>query len=39
MVNALGTVFAASSSLAVLPVTMEFVRKNLGVSKTVSGFV
>ena len=39
MANALATVFATSSSLATLPVTMECVRKNLGVSKTVSGFV
>jgi proton glutamate symport protein len=39
MSNALATVFATSSSLATLPVTMECVRKNLGVSKTVSGFV
>ncbi len=39
MANALATVFATSSSLATLPVTMECVRRNLGVSKTVSGFV
>lgn len=39
MADALATVFATSSSLATLPVTMECVRKNLGVSKTVSGFV
>lgn len=39
MTNALATVFATSSSLATLPVTMECVRKNIGVSKAVSGFV
>jgi|TARA_B110000438_G_scaffold213041_1_gene205208 Na+/H+-dicarboxylate symporter len=39
MAEALAMVFATSSSLATIPVTMECVRKDLGVSKTVSGFV
>jgi len=39
MASALATVFATSSSLATLPVTMECVEKNAGVSNKVAGFV
>ena len=39
MVSALATVFATSSSLAALPVTMECVEKNIGVSPKVANFV
>ncbi len=39
MASALATVFATSSSLATLPVTMECVEKNIGVSPKVANFV
>jgi Na+/H+-dicarboxylate symporter len=39
MASALATVFATSSSLAALPVTMECVEDNIGVPNRVAGFV
>jgi len=39
MAGALATVFATSSSLATLPVTMECVERNAGVSNKIAGFV
>ncbi len=39
MASALATVFATSSSLATLPVTMECVEENIGVSPKVANFV
>ena len=39
MAGALATVFATSSSLATLPVTMECVERNAGVSNKVASFV
>ena len=39
MASALATVFATSSSLAALPVTMECVEDNIGVPNKVAGFV
>jgi len=39
MASALATVFATSSSLAALPVTMECVEDNIGVSNKIAGFV
>ena len=39
MVSALATVFATSSSLAALPVTMECVEKNISISPKVANFV
>ncbi|MEC7641381.1 MAG: dicarboxylate/amino acid:cation symporter [Nitrospinota bacterium] len=39
MASALATVFATSSSLATLPVTLECVERNAGVSNKIAGFV
>ncbi|MFQ5481790.1 MAG: dicarboxylate/amino acid:cation symporter [Nitrospinaceae bacterium] len=39
MAPALATVFATSSSMATLPVTMECVERNMGVPNRVAGFV
>jgi len=39
MASALATVFATSSSLATLPVTMKCVQENIGVSPKVANFV
>ncbi len=39
MASALATVFATSSSLAALPVTMECVEDNIGVPNKIAGFV
>ncbi|MCH7650462.1 MAG: dicarboxylate/amino acid:cation symporter, partial [Nitrospinae bacterium] len=39
MASALATVFATSSSLAALPVTMQCVEDNIGVPNKVAGFV
>lgn len=39
MANAMMTAFSTSSSSATLPVTMECVEKNAGVSQKISGFI